>query len=43
VFDIYVIWEVGDTHPRGPSLKLLSLLDRKGLEAVIGLRWSETA
>ncbi len=28
-------WEVGDKHPSGPSLKLLSLLDRKGLEAVI--------
>jgi putative transcriptional regulator len=27
-------WEVGDQHPRGPSLKLLNLLDRKGLEAV---------
>jgi len=28
-------WEVGDKHPSGPSLKLLHLLDRKGLEAVI--------
>ena len=28
-------WEVGDKHTSGPSLKLLSLLDRKGLEAVI--------
>jgi putative transcriptional regulator len=28
-------WEVGDKHPSGPSLKLLNLLDRKGLEAVI--------
>ena len=28
-------WEVGDKHPSGPSLKLLSLLDRKGLEGVI--------
>ena len=28
-------WEVGDKHPSGPSLKLLSLLDRKGLEALI--------
>ena len=28
-------WEVGDKHPSGPSLKLLSLLDRKGLEAVL--------
>ena len=28
-------WEVADKHPSGPSLKLLNLLDRKGLEAVI--------
>ena len=28
-------WEVGDKHPSGPSLKLLNLLERKGLEAVI--------
>ena len=28
-------WEIGDNHPSGPSLKLLNLLDRKGLEAVI--------
>lgn len=28
-------WEIGDKHPRGPSLKLLNLLDRKGLEALI--------
>jgi putative transcriptional regulator len=28
-------WEVAEKHPSGPSLKLLSLLDRKGLEAVI--------
>jgi putative transcriptional regulator len=27
-------WEVGDKHPRGPSLKLLHLLDRKALEGV---------
>ncbi|MBK9609291.1 MAG: DNA-binding transcriptional regulator [Betaproteobacteria bacterium] len=27
-------WEVGDKHPSGPSLKLLNLLDRKGLEAL---------
>ena len=27
--------EVGDKHPSGPSLKLLSLLERKGLEAVL--------
>ncbi len=28
-------WEVGDKKPSGPSLKLLNLIDRKGLEAVI--------
>lgn len=28
-------WEVGDKHPSGPSLKLLHLLERKGLEAVL--------
>ena len=28
-------WEVADKHPSGPSLKLLSLLDREGLEALI--------
>ena len=28
-------WEVGDKHPSGPSLKLLNLLDRKGLDALI--------
>lgn len=28
-------WEIGDKHPSGPSLKLLSLLDRKGLEVLI--------
>lgn len=27
-------WEVGDKHPSGPSLKLLSILDRKGLDAM---------
>ena len=27
--------ELGDKHPSGPSLKLLSLLERKGLEAVL--------
>ena len=27
-------WELGDKHPAGPSLKLLSILDRKGLEAL---------
>jgi putative transcriptional regulator len=28
-------WEVGDKKPSGPSLKLLSLIERKGLEAVL--------
>ena len=28
-------WEIGGKHPSGPSLKLLDLLDRKGLEALI--------
>lgn len=28
-------WEIGDKHPSGPSLKLLNLLDRKGLEVLI--------
>ena len=28
-------WEIGDKRPSGPSLKLLSILDRKGLEALI--------
>jgi putative transcriptional regulator len=28
-------WEIGEKHPSGPSLKLLHLLDRKGLEALI--------
>lgn len=28
-------WEIGEKHPSGPSLKLLNLIDRKGLEAVL--------
>ena len=28
-------WEIGKKHPSGPSLKLLDLLDRKGLEALL--------
>ena len=28
-------WEIGDKHPSGPSLKLLNLLDKKGLEVLI--------
>jgi putative transcriptional regulator len=27
-------WEIGKKHPSGPSLKLLHLLDNKGLEAL---------
>ncbi len=28
-------WEIGEKHPGGPSLKLLSILDRKGLDPLI--------
>jgi putative transcriptional regulator len=28
-------WETGEKKPSGPSLKLLNLIERKGLEAVI--------
>ena len=28
-------WEIGEKHPSGPSSKLLDLLDRKGLEALM--------
>ncbi|ABQ24779.1 hypothetical protein Gura_0567 [Geotalea uraniireducens Rf4] len=28
-------WEIGEKHPGGPSLKLLNILDRKGIEALI--------
>ena len=28
-------WEIGAKHPSGPSLKLLHLLDEKGLEALV--------
>lgn len=28
-------WEQGDKHPSGPSLRLLDLLARKGLSAVL--------
>ena len=28
-------WEMGDKHPSGPSQKLLDLIERKGLEAVL--------
>jgi len=32
-----VQWEGGKKHPRGTSLKLLNLADRKGLEAILQL------
>ena len=28
-------WEIGEKRPSGPSLKLLSLVERKGLAAVL--------
>jgi putative transcriptional regulator len=28
-------WEIGQKRPSGPSLKLLDLLDRKGLEVLL--------
>ncbi len=28
-------WELGDKRPSGPSLKLLDLLERKGLTAIL--------
>ncbi len=28
-------WEIGDKKPSGPSAKLLDILDRKGLEALL--------
>lgn len=28
-------WEVGDKKPSGPSLKLLNLIERKGLEGLL--------
>ncbi len=28
-------WEVGEKRPSGPSVKLLNLLDRKGLQALL--------
>jgi DNA-binding transcriptional regulator YiaG len=27
-------WELGEKHPQGASLKLLSLVEKKGLEVV---------
>ena len=28
-------WEIGARHPSGPSLKLLSILDHKGLDGLL--------
>ena len=28
-------WEIGEKNPSGPSLKLLDLLDRKGIEVLL--------
>ena len=28
-------WEIGEKHPSGPSLKLLNILDTKGLDALL--------
>lgn len=28
-------WEIGDKKPSGPSLKLLNLIEKKGLDAVL--------
>ncbi|MBS0591817.1 MAG: DNA-binding transcriptional regulator [Proteobacteria bacterium] len=28
-------WEIGEKKPGGPSLKLLNLIERKGIEAVV--------
>jgi putative transcriptional regulator len=28
-------WEAGEKHPSGPSRRLLGILDRKGIEAVL--------
>ncbi len=28
-------WEIGDKHPSGPSLKLLHILDKKGLNGLL--------
>ncbi len=29
-------WKIGDKHTSGPSLKLLNILDKKGLNVFIG-------
>ncbi|HXH54309.1 MAG TPA: DNA-binding transcriptional regulator [Gammaproteobacteria bacterium] len=28
-------WEIGDKHPSGPSLKLLNILDTKGINVLV--------
>lgn len=28
-------WQIGEKHPGGPSKKILSILDRKGIDAMI--------
>lgn len=28
-------WEVGEKHPGGPALKLINILDRKGMEVFV--------
>jgi len=28
-------WEQGDTHPAGPALKLLNVIEDKGLQAIV--------
>jgi putative transcriptional regulator len=28
-------WEIGEKHPGGPSKKLLNILERKGIEAMV--------
>jgi putative transcriptional regulator len=28
-------WEIGEKRPSGPSLKLLDVIDRKGVEALM--------
>lgn len=28
-------WEIGEKHPSGPSVKLLYLLDKKGLDGIL--------
>ena len=35
VLGTLLAWEIGEMHPNGPSLKLLNLLERKGLEAAL--------